>query len=510
MPNSMEFFVHGYGAPTPSGGPNSALLTPIAWDDWFVYETKFHLSIFDAAGVRHDIGDVKLGRAGMSGHRLPVPPEMIANRRTQVPSHFHQLADGFFSVGQDESYYQGLNDLGGTIRDEVLVALNDVALNEKLFERHINEPVMHRSLLRFVTPATVRGQFRRLANDGPRLTPYSFKYQLPRRRGAATAPPVLAFDVRPESRPPSNVHVVIGRNGVGKSDLFSHMTRTFVYEPESRAQDFACVISVSFSAFDSFEMLPERRNGVVTPRFAYVGLRRTKNIGDQIGTPKSSEMLAKEFVSSVRVCRTGARSARWRQALASLEQDPAFQYAGIAEWGADETQDGDRETARQFNRLSSGHKIVLLTITQLVELVEEKTLVLIDEPEGHLHPPLLSAFTRALSDLLVARNGVGLVATHSPVVLQEVPRDCVWKLQRFGAECTAERPGIETFGENVGVLTREVFGLEVTKTGFHQLISAELERGGSYNDIMERFGRKLGAEASALLRALTAAQRDAQ
>lgn len=510
MPNSVEFFVSTVGLPVPDGGPNAAILKPIAWDDGFLFETKFHLAVYDVYGVRHEIGDVKIGRAGMMGHRQPVPLEMLAHRKTQLPHSFLQLPDGFFSLGQDESYYQGLKALGGTIRDEVLVSLNDVALTESIFERHIAEKVTLKSLLRFVTPATVRGQFRRLANDGPRLTPYNFTYQLPSRRGAATAPPVIAFDVVPESRPPSNVHVVIGRNGVGKTDLFSRMTSTLVSEADTHPQDFACIISVSFSAFDSFEMLPERRGGVVTPRFAYVGLRRTTNIGDRIGTPKSAAMLAKEFVSSMRVCRTGARSARWRKALASLEQDPVFQYAGIAEWGADETQEGDKETARQFNRLSSGHKIVLLTITQLVELVEEKTLVLIDEPEGHLHPPLLSAFTRALSDLLVARNGVGLIATHSPVVLQEVPRDCVWKLQRFGAECTAERPGIETFGENVGVLTREVFGLEVTKTGFHQLISAEVELGGTYDDIIARFRGKLGAEAAALLRALTAVEREAQ
>jgi predicted ATP-dependent endonuclease of OLD family len=69
--------------------------------------------------------------------------------------------------------------------------------------------------------------------------------------------------------------------------------------------------------------------------------------------------------------------------------------------------------------MSSGHAIVLLTITRLVATVEEKTLVLLDEPESHLHPPLLSAFIRALSDLLYDRNGVAIIATHSPVVLQE-------------------------------------------------------------------------------------------
>jgi len=93
-----------------------------------------------------------------------------------------------------------------------------------------------------------------------------------------------------------------------------------------------------------------------------------------------------------------------------------------------------------FNRMSSGHAIVLLTITKLVETVEEKTLLLIDEPESHLHPPLLSAFTRALSDLLVNRNGVAIIATHSPVVLQEVPKSCVSILRRTGRITTIEQP----------------------------------------------------------------------
>ncbi|MBZ9762908.1 ATP-binding protein [Mesorhizobium sp. CA8] len=152
---------------------------------------------------------------------------------------------------------------------------------------------------------------------------------------------------------------------------------------------------------------------------------------------------------------------------------------------------------------------MLLTITRLVELVDERTLVLLDEPEGHLHPPLLSAFIRALSDLLVKRNGVAIVATHSPVVLQEVPQSCAWKLRRSGRVSVAERPSIETFGENVGILTREVFGFEVTKSGFHQMLdSAVNQRGLGYDAVLEHFGGQLGAEARAIVQALVA-ERDA-
>lgn len=134
----------------------------------------------------------------------------------------------------------------------------------------------------------------------------------------------------------------------------------------------------------------------------------------------------------------------------------------------------------------------------------ERTLVLLDEPEAHLHPPLLSASVRALSELLLHRNGVAIIATHSPVVLQEVPRSCVWKIQRSGDSASAKRPEIETFGENVGVLTREVFGLEVTDAGFHQLLEAAVANGNDFDAVLQKFGGQLGGEARALVRALIA------
>lgn len=143
-------------------------------------------------------------------------------------------------------------------------------------------------------------------------------------------------------------------------------------------------------------------------------------------------------------------------------------------------------------------------MSRLIETVEEKTLVLIDEPEAHLHPPLLSAFVRSLSDLLVQRNGVAIIATHSPVVLQETPRSCVWILGRSGWVVRADRPQSETFGENVGVLTREVFALEVNDSGFYALLSSVVAGGASYEAVLLQFGNQLGAEARAIVRALIA------
>lgn len=292
--------------------------------------------------------------------------------------------------------------------------------------------------------------------------------------------------------------------------------RFVVNDATKGAALFASLVSVTFSAFDDFEPLPVPRNKASGMQYAYVGLKRrgTTTEGKALA-PKSPGQLSAEFVKSVRVCRKGARAGRWRRALDMLEADPIFRDANIADLanppGSADTEDSasdlDETASRIFKQLSSGHKIVLLTITRLVETVEERSLVLIDEPEAHLHPPLLSAFVRSLSDLLMNRNGVAIIATHSPVVLQEVPRSCVWKVRRSGLVMGVDRPETETFGENVGILTREVFGLEVTQSGFHRLLLQAVDEAGSYDDVVEHFDNQLGGEALALVRAMVADRR---
>jgi predicted ATP-binding protein involved in virulence len=135
----------------------------------------------------------------------------------------------------------------------------------------------------------------------------------------------------------------------------------------------------------------------------------------------------------------------------------------------------------------------------------------LDEPENHLHPPLLSALIRALSELLIDRNGVAIVSTHSPVVLQEVPSSCVWTLRRCGGQMITERLAVQTFGSSISQLTNEVFGLEVTDSGFHKML-AEAVRETSrsvfpvndYDRIVSEFDGQLGDEAKLHLRTLLA------
>ena len=490
------------------------------WNDWWDYKTLFNLVVVENETV-HSIGEVKIGQFNMQPDEEKTVP-------TILPENFRGLDPAYFSLGQDVNYYTRLNKLGEDTRYEILIALRDVALNEDLFEKALHEHVMGRSLLRSVARASVRGQYRRLANGDASLTKYKFKYISPQDKMNTVLE--LPFEVNPDSNPPTNLHVLIGRNGVGKTHLLNNMIKSLIQtdddkkdygkfhsEIENDDQEiFANLVSVSFSAFDNTKPISERKNNSTGMKYSYVGLQNTldnddvdrevkgfkgsssKSKNKHIG-PKSTYMLATEFKDSLRVITKGAKIARWINAVKTLEADPIFKDIGISNLI---NSRNFLKTRKVFENLSSGHKIVLLTITKLVETVEERTLVLLDEPEGHLHPPLLSAFTRALSDLLKFRNGVAIIATHSPVVLQEVPKSCVWIIHRNNKEGSVERPEIETFGENVGILTREVFGLEITYSGFHKLLVEAVEEIGDFDETIKYFNEELGMEARAIIRAL--------
>ena len=143
-----------------------------------------------------------------------------------------------------------------------------------------------------------------------------------------------------------------------------------------------------------------------------------------------------------------------------------------------------------FSRLSSGHMIIILSLTYLCDSIFEKTLVFIDEPETHLHPPLLSTYIRALSFLLRKKNAIAVIATHSPIVLQEVPSNCVTKVERSGGEMSFRRPDIETFASGTDQLTREIFGYEIIKTGFYKLLEDNLKR--NFDETVKYFDNKIG------------------
>ena len=374
--------------------PGTCALVRDKWNDWFKFETTFDLIVVAEDGQRIDAGSLKIGQYGLT------------KRRPQVPEEFDTLSEDFFSVGQGEDYYEKFLKLNPELRRLILSGLKDCAADLSIFERAFHEEVMQEFLLRSVASQSVRGRFNRVTQGNSRLTRYSFSFQL---KGESINSPVLNFEVIPETTPPTNIHVLIGRNGVGKTTSLGRLTQALMAPDEASAEiakfrgvneadewQFASLVSVAFSAFDPFVPLVDGAKGRRGIRFGYVGLKRPSENVPQNSPPKSLKELTSEFVESVGTCRVGIKAERWKKALETLEADPLFQEAEVSALLETKEREWRRDAASLFNRLSAGHKTVLLTTTRLVELVDEASLVLLDEPEAHLHPPLLSAFCPGL------------------------------------------------------------------------------------------------------------------
>ncbi|KOY01625.1 AAA family ATPase [Pseudomonas nunensis] len=497
----MRFMVSERGQGLPSSSDSFVVLIVDNWND-HRFVTMFHSVLVSGFGERYELGQVKIA---FQGQEREIPTH------SQLPGEFEVLGSNFFSLGTSVEYYKNVSRLPSPMKDEYLMGLRDVVAYKELLNKALVEEVFNVSLLREIGLNSVRSQFKRVLRGGNIHVDYSFSYLDEASDGLTRIR--LDFDVNAESSPPNNIHAIIGRNGVGKTTVLNKIVESVrgnispkLYQRGQGgirplyANYFSGAVLVSFSAFDPFEPPVEQLDRTAGAFINYIGLK--VNAGHE-GHLKSREQLRVEFYSSLRAClKDSYKKIRWVSAIQALEFDDNFKDVGLVELLQLDGFFLEEQARRKFWSLSSGHAIVLLSITKLVEVVEEKTLVLIDEPESHLHPPLLSAYVRALSELLSDRNGLAILATHSPVVLQEIPRSCVWNVDRRGVAMSARRPEIETFGENVGVLTREAFGLEGASAGYHTLLAAAVAEGLNYHEIMVRFDGRLGYEAQAVLRAL--------
>jgi len=501
---------------------DEVLLLQMSWNDWWQYKTTYYAYYANAVGKRVELGGVKIGKVDFDY----IKSKLTNGDRAPLDGVFDNLASGFVSLGQDESYYENVVRNLGVNASSVLRGMNDLANDSELFDEHRTAPVVWESLMRNVPTTSVEGVFRKIIAGDTSANSYDFTFVRSSPAPAWLAEPLsVSFAVTPNSNPPTNVHVLIGRNGSGKTRLLSAMTNTFLGIEESsgnvtsangEAPRIANLVHIGFSAFDVVEVPIEDDPLRYNIAYSYVGLhyragsKHKSELSDSeedlLGprrTRPASDLGGKFAESAWRVISERSREL-WRESLENLESDPNFkdaQVSDLADWPADDSDGFAQSAGELFQKLSSGHKIVLLSVTRLVETVTEQTLVLVDEPEGHLHPPLLSAFVRTISDLMKKRNGVAIIATHSPVILQEVPRKCVWKIDRNGSLQSASRPEIETFGENVGTLTNTVFGLEVQSAGFHRMLAEVALDLGDYDAVVRHFGGELGFEARALLRA---------
>lgn len=148
--------------------------------------------------------------------------------------------------------------------------------------------------------------------------------------------------------------------------------------------------------------------------------------------------------------------------------------------------------------LSSGQSILVHFVTSLLAWLEPNSLVLFDEPETHLHPNAVASLFNVLTAVLNEYESFAIIATHSPIVIQEIPAKRVIVFQRDANLTVAEPISLESFGESIAELTRHVFETNDVTTLYRRTLT-RLARQEPIERTVSRFEQELSLSAQAFL-----------
>lgn len=460
------------------------------WND-YGFETLFN-AVIHLSPAEDDwapLGSVKIGLFGQKTS----DPAMRVVLTGVLPG----LPDTHFSLGQDTNYYDVLHRLNADVRRDYAQSLRDIPILQLPMDRLEDEEVFRISLLRSSRALEALDHATALhGRQADLIDRFTFRTRI-----TALGDHVAPFNFEPHNGLPHRVNVLVGVNGVGKTQLMAHLAvalSRFEDKETQKAREvagesfeaigtlvprpsFYGVVAVSFSAFDDFD-IPTPKEGE-TLAYAYCGIRnRDKALA-------SVDDLARRIPSAIK--RMDATQKELFEAilnlvlpqlaLADLPTGPAF-----------------------YKRLSAGQRIILNILSDLVLNLRKRSLVLLDEPETHLHPQLITTLMSALGVLLDQMDAFAIVATHSPIVVQQVMADRVHVIHRIeNAPPLVTPPPAETFGENLSEIVRLVFDANEADRDYQEIIERLFhENGRDVNAVLDLLGGRIGFNAQLYLNAL--------
>ncbi len=485
-----------------------------AWDD-YTYHVLYHLHATKRlTGTANEyLGYIKFMHPGQTSM------EIYALEKRMGDKPFTEVPEDFVSLTFSMEVYRGLNryvqdtEARAGIVDQLHLILDK---ESPYYEMVKNDPCFLNGVLRDTTMenfALQKAQSLLLAKECLyNLRKESFKFKL------NNADDFISFDFTclndedfvPEERKlmvPNGCVVFIGGNGSGKSTAMYKLAKLMYTEIDKRRKPeykeyigelkpnnvgVSKMIVISYSPFDNF-MLPawDENPEESAERFIYCGIRdyiaeRDLLLQEQDGKYEQSEEviladrqnrtqlksiqeLANEFVEQfTKLKQDSKRRTIWEEITESAEElHPELSKAmGQISFGPD---DGTR--IGMFKNLSTGNKYIFHMLATIIGNIEDDSLILFDEPENHIHPPLLSFLLTAIRRVLHNYNSVVFISTHSPVIIQETFANNVYVIKRIGEGVTMTHPNIETYGANIGEITSEVFNLTSDNISYYKLFS---------------------------------------
>lgn len=497
------------------------------------------------------LGDIKIMKIGQKKH------EQNLLRRAYQKNNlmFDRLPDDYVSLSLSVDFYENLQLIlrAPEERKAFVEAVNMIlGIDSPMYEKVKEDECFIKSLLRdsFIKDFALQQGRKIMLNEEILfdLRNETFTFNFPYSKESVNFNFCAVKDFSDSESIPNGIIALIGKNGSGKSTALYEIAKVLYASPDTRrliadkigllgnnAIGISKLIMLSYSAFDNF-ILPgstkqECRmliDGIRnhTGRFVYCGIRdvyydmnelyeahRGKTEEEFIDITshqriesirlKDPEKLGEEYVYEMSNLTKKDKSL-WQNFILSIkERQPEFWYAikDISEPILWKEVNIESQYKSIFNNLSTGYKFVMHSMAHLIANCDNNNLVLFDEPENHLQPPLLSFVMNEIRKVLAKYRSVMLIATHSPIILQEIFSKNVRVVRRNGNIRTFTQPKIETYGESFGTIASEVFNLNSDNTSYFHSIEMLYEAWGmdkmkSLEEMIYAFEEKLGNSLS--------------
>lgn len=491
----MNFFIHRLRTsfPKPTSKP-LIVLSENSWND-YSFTTLFDAFIYlPNEDMARPLGKLKIMYLGQGENEPTFTSDIITF------SNLNELKRMYCSLADSFDYYYNLKALNNEkIALNILISLQDISYNRNLLEFFENDHCFNNSLLRYSESKEVLDKGGKLFGKDV-IKNMRFKTHIPVTKNKNFK---LEFNFDKYYGLPFRINLLVGINGVGKTQVMAKLAillSRFAGDDDDKKEmqdsrlsgagfisprpSLYNIVAVSFNAFDSFE-LPSERSGNRF-RYSYCGLRDSKNsyfsesgILDRI--EELSNSLAKDTNHYPFKLNT-------RNQINNLTKKQYFESCL--------RQLIPSEYALEYTSLSAGQKIVVNILLHVLDKITTQSLLLLDEPETHLHPKLMTTLYLMIMDILEAFDSFAIIATHSPIIAQQVPSRSIQVLQRIDNEPVVKKPFIECFGENLSEISRNLFQTTESDRDYKFIIDDLLKMYNNDIDAIERlFHGELGMNA---------------
>lgn len=456
----------------PSLFPSFVLVFNDDWNDYSYY-TWFCLYYFDEQEHRHSIGELKLMRRD-SANTYDILEKVFDG----------PLDNEFCSLGIEPDYYSQIFRLfhHTTIANELLNCLRDCAYNHNIYEEFCEDEIFKTSLLREDSSEQAVWEAPFLLSGKDKHAAYSFnlRFAPDYLDGAYTDWVVpLLYDAPPFMR----IVGLIGNNGVGKTQMLKMLISNLVNDvPLPVALPlFRSCLAISSTPFDEYDKIAPQQ-----PRIPYKCF--------------SIEQDAKYTIDAIfeSIDIIYQRPLIHRKPMILLYKESidfllGEQVGGFLVYNEDtDNYDLNKDyLCEQIHIMSSGQLHIFNLLTFIHAHIHLSSLLVIDEPEVHMHPQIVVSFMTMLGSILQRFRSFAVIATHSPLIVREMVGQNVYlmRIVESGIPNVA-KVAFETFGADASELYMHLFQFDERMSSFYHYVKLlARKRGKDYQQILALFKR---------------------